>query len=579
MKIASAVASVSLCAVLGLSGGASVVHTVRQEAATASTPEATTEPTIESTAVPTTAPEDSAQPISTPDAEAEVEAGPAGSCPVVPAFRTFDGTCNADDDLGAANMAQLRISPVSLADGLPNARLVSNAVMTQTEDIRNDRHMNELVTFFGQFIDHNLALTPMTGAENNIDIAEDDPVLELEEIPFSNSAMINGAPINVVTSFLDGSAIYGSEEERADALRTMKDGLLKTGPGDLLPDNEEGIENEPDTSAEFFVAGDIRSNENPILTAIHTLFVREHNVIARELAEAMPELAEDEEELFLTARRINNAQLQKVVYKEWLPALLGDDTGIPEFTGFDESVDPTVSNFFSTAAFRVGHTLLNEQVTRIDSRYRPLPPLGLNETFMVPDLVREDGIDPFIRGLIETAAQEVDSMIVDSVRNFLFANIAETFPEVDGVDLAARNIQRGRDHQIPAYNTAREALGLPRIRRFEDVSSDPAIVEALKSVYSSVDDIDGFVGCLVEDRVAGSSFGELLRASWAAEFTRIRDGDRFFYLNEGQFSEELMKLPRVERLFDDSVSTMREIVLDTTELRARQLPARIFFTD
>ena len=559
MKLASAFTSVSLLAVVGLTNAASVRHTVHQEAVTTSTSESSPEPAVESTSAS--------------------ETGPTGSCPAVPAFRTFDGTCNADDDLGAANMAQLRIAPASVGDNLPNARLVSNAVMTQTEDIRNDRHMNELVTFFGQFIDHNLALTPMTGAENNIDIAEDDPTLELEEIPFSNSAMVNGAPINVVTSFLDGSAIYGSDEERADALRTMKDGLLKTGPGDLLPDNEEGIENEPDTTARFFVAGDIRSNENPILTAIHTLFVREHNIIARELAEALPELAEDEEELFLTARRINNAQLQKIIYKEWLPALLGDDTGIPEFTGFDESVDPTVSNFFSTAAFRVGHTFLNEQVTRIDSRYRPMPPLGLNETFMVPELVREDGIDPFIRGLIATAAQEVDPMIVDSVRNFLFANIAETFPEVDGVDLAARNIQRGRDHQIPSLNAARTALSLPRIRRFEDVSSDPTIVEALKSVYSSVSDIDGFVGCLVEDRVEGSSFGELLRASWAAEFTRIRDGDRFFYLNEGQFSEELMALPRVERLFDESVSTMRQVVLETTELRAAQLPERIFFTD
>ena len=566
----------ALCTLIALSTAASLPQSVHQRSRR---PRRSRTPRGTRTPRRTDAPEPTDEPTVSASPEVSPESGPVGSCPALPPFRTFDGTCNANDDLGAANMAQLRIAPASVGDNLPNPRLISNAVMDQTEDIRNDRNMNELVTFFGQFIDHNLALTPMNGAENNIDIPEDDPTLELEEIPFANSQMVDGSPINVVTSFLDGSAIYGSEEERADDLRTMEDGLLKTGPGDLLPDNEEGIENEPDTSAEFFVAGDVRSNENPILTAIHTLFVREHNIIARELAEALPELAEDEEELFLTARRINNAQLQKVVYEEWLPAILGDDTGIPEFTGFDDSVDPTVSNFFSTAAFRVGHTLLNEQVTRLDSNYRALPPLGLNETFMVPDLVREDGIDPFMRGLIATAAQEIDPMIVDSVRNFLFANIAETFPEVDGVDLAARNIQRGRDHQIPSYNDAREALGLSRMASFEDVSSESSIVDALKSVYDDVDDIDGFVGCLVEDRVEGSSMGELLRASWAADFTRIRDGDRFFYLNEGQFSEELMELPRVERLFDDSISTMREIVLETTELKESQLPERIFFTD
>lgn len=67
------------------------------------------------------------------------------------------------------------------------------------------------------------------------------------------------------------------------------------------------------------------------------MFARERNIIAAELAELFPEL--EEKELLQTTRGINVAQLQKVTYQEWLPAFLGDDTGAPEFTGFDEEVE------------------------------------------------------------------------------------------------------------------------------------------------------------------------------------------------------------------------------------------------
>ena len=41
--------------------------------------------------------------------------------------------------------------------------------------------------------------------------------------------------VNAVTSFLDLSQVYGSDEATADALRTHVGGQLKTSPGDLLP--------------------------------------------------------------------------------------------------------------------------------------------------------------------------------------------------------------------------------------------------------------------------------------------------------------------------------------------------------
>ena len=92
--------------------------------------------------------------------------------------------------------------------------------------------------------------------------------------------------VNTITAYLDGSMIYGSDATRAAALRTFSGGLLKTSAGDLLPFNTDGLAERqrrshfPDDS-QLFLAGDVRANENVELTALQTLFVREHNLPGR----------------------------------------------------------------------------------------------------------------------------------------------------------------------------------------------------------------------------------------------------------------------------------------------------------
>src|SRR5262249_57425530 len=99
---------------------------------------------------------------------------------------------------------------------------------------------------------------------------------------------------NDITSFIDGSQIYGSDYTRGSLLRTHVGGLLKTSPGNLLPLNNATyfgsaapLANANDAGivadGQLFVAGDIRANENIELTAMQTLFVREHNPIAAQI--------------------------------------------------------------------------------------------------------------------------------------------------------------------------------------------------------------------------------------------------------------------------------------------------------
>ena len=73
-----------------------------------------------------------------------------------------------------------------------------------------------------------------------------------------------------------------------------------------------------------FAGGDDRTNDGVSLMTFHTLFVREHNRLAEKLAELNPTW--DDERLFQKARKINIAQYQHIVYKEFLPLLIGMTT-------------------------------------------------------------------------------------------------------------------------------------------------------------------------------------------------------------------------------------------------------------
>jgi hypothetical protein len=118
------------------------------------------------------------------------------------------------------------------------------------------------------------------------------------------------------------------------------------------------------------------------------------------------------------------------------------------------------------------------------------------------------------------------------VRNFLFGP-----PGAGGFDLASLNIQRGRDHGLPSYNSVRAAFSLPARTEFSQITSDPDVQAGLAAAYGDPSDIDLWAGLLAEDHVPGAAVGETLIAVLGDQFTRTRDGDRFFYLNPDEPSD------------------------------------------
>ena len=333
--------------------------------------------------------------------------------------------------------------------------------------------------------------------------------------------------LNKITSYLDGSNIYASDLQRAMALRTLDGtGRLKTSKHNLLPYNTVGLPNAGGPSPELFLSGDVRANEQIGLTVLHTLFVREHNRLAAKIRIRNPNLTGDE--IYQQARRKVGAYIQAITYNEFLTVLLGPHALSP-YVGYDERVDATVSNIFSTAAYRFGHSMLSPTIYRLKKNGKPIPQghLPLRDAFFNPNLLQyEGGIDPILRGLSKKLAQNVDTYVVDDVRNFLFG-----MPGQGGLDLVSLNIQRGRDHGLPTYNQARIELGLLPASSFSDISSKEEIQTRLAAAYNSIEDIDVWVGGLAEDHVPGALVGPLFFTILKSQFEKFRDGDRFYYKN------------------------------------------------
>lgn len=477
-------------------------------------------------------------------------------------YRALDGFGNNPRDPGYGNpdTQLIRFGEASyLEDGytpddadLPNPREISNAVSAQDTSTATDTGISSLFTFWGQFIDHDLSLSLDTGPETlNIPVAAGD-TLGVEEIFVSRSqydpATGTGEnnprqQVSAITSFVDASMVYGADDERGAFLRA-DGGKLKLEDGGTLPVNDGSQEGLPADPPGSVVAGDIRASENFALTSLHTLFAREHNRLVDELARTHPEY--DAETLYQEAKVMNEALIQHITYDEFLPILLGSDA-LPAYTGFDPDVDPSVSNLFSTAAFRFGHTLLPSTLSldgRTEAAGEPAS-LALRDAFFRPADEFDDGLmTSLLAGLAGDEAQRFDPMIVDDVRNFLIGEATGAL----GFDLAALNIQRGRDHGLPKYNEAREALGLERHDDFADVTEDAEVQANLASVYDSVDDIDPWVGGIAEDPVGDALVGELFYTVIRDQFTRARDGDRFFY--EGRLDAEELEAVRATNLSD-----------------------------
>ncbi len=461
-------------------------------------------------------------------------------------IRTINGAENnlQHPDWGQADIEFIRLAPAAYTDGSstlagsqrPSARLISNIVVaTDPAATIDGPPISDMVWQWGQFLDHDIDLTPEVEPSESAPItvpAGDqwfDPGVTGTQTIALHRSLYNTVDdireqLNLITAYIDASNVYGSDAERATALRTNDGtGKLLSSDGNLLPFNTSGLPNAPSNADSFFIAGDFRANEQVGLTSMHTLFMREHNRIAEQVKGNNPILSG--ENVYQTARALVGAQIQAITYREFLPVLLGNDA-LPPYRGYKPTTNAGISNEFATAAYRFGHTMVSPQILRLNSSNQEIGSghLSLDQAFFSPDELIFNGIDPLLRGLSNQRAQKVDSFLVDALRNLLFGP-----PGAGGLDLAALNIQRGRDHGLSSYNETRKALGLPKAQSFADITPDQQHQHALESAYGSVDSVDLWVGGLAEPATHRGIIGNTFRTILIDQFTRLRDGDRFWY--------------------------------------------------
>uniref|UniRef100_A0A0K0DP11 Animal hem peroxidase n=1 Tax=Angiostrongylus cantonensis TaxID=6313 RepID=A0A0K0DP11_ANGCA len=251
------------------------------------------------------------------------------------------------------------------------------------------------------------------------------------------------------------------------------------------------------------------------------LFHREHNRIATKLSQVNPHW--NDEKIYQEARRIVAAEFAHITYNEFLPRIVGFSMAnkydiLPRTNGYDSNCEATISHSFATAAYRFGHSLSRR--TEVDPR------------------------------TYQTTMSNIDVLLF---RNYLFAIRGN--PQ-SGLDLITINIMRGRDHGVPNY---RELCGLGQAFSFVDLSKEmsSSTIEALTSVYESVDDIDLFTGIISEKPIAGAVVGPTAACIIAEQFSRIKKCDRFYYENAKKSSTS-MKI-----YYTDQMQQLRRVTLSS----------------
>ncbi len=571
---------------------------------------------------------------------------------------------------GRANTPYLRVARANYADRVaepvdgPSARYVSNRVFNDTaQNVFSENGVTQWGFAWGQFLDHTFGLRQETGGEQAplaFDVA--DPLEtfrnDLGSIAFSRTPAAPGTgvagpreQINTVSSYIDASSVYGDDPGRLEWLREGPvDGNLRNNgarlllPGGYLPraNARNDVAAAPAmglmgrllaSPEQAMVAGDTRANENIALTATHTLFALEHNRIVNLLPKKL-----SEEDKFEIARRIVGAEQQHITYEEFLPAL---GVRLAPYRGYDEKANASLSNEFAVVGYRA-HSMIHgelepsapagtyspaelaafrQQGVEVEEEDETVLVIPLNLAFGNPDLFWSVGLGPVLKGLGAESQYRNDEQIDNQLRSVLFQIPRPGAPDpsacLDGpplpdcfagvLDLGAIDIQRGRDHGMPAYNDLRRAYGLKALKSFTAITGeatdrfpndpeidrkrpidDPDILDVvrlldangkeiplgspeadaaavtavrrttlaarLKAIYDDTDTLDAFVGMVSEEHVRGTEFGELQLAIWRRQFEALRDGDRFFYRNDPE-------LRRIEQRYGiDFRHTLAEII-------------------
>ncbi|KAI5635960.1 peroxidase domain-containing protein [Phthorimaea operculella] len=494
--------------------------------------------------------------------------------------RRLDGTCANPKypSRGATGTPLLRMLPPNFGLGntlppaingseLPSTRLIRTKILT--EGYTEDHRFSYLLTNFfissaadvadsgyvtGYAFGSDCCAGNTPNRENprciSIPVPRDDPILRRTGIRCMNCSRIitfqdrgcipNTLPAerySRVTPSLDLSLIYGFLGVRNREIRANQGGLLLAVERDgkeyppsnsqSCPENKRPVENSC-----FSFGDDFHANALPAIALTSLLVFREHNRLARGLARVNP--CWSDEQLFLTARKINIAQWQYIYYYEIISAVLGWENSVEAgilhkthgyVNDFDEHLKPGVYHEFVTG-IRWFHTMQ-------DTRFGLYSNTGkfLGTRTAVDDQFRTGVLDyntteaDLTQGSFRQPAAKVDWNIDYDLAERVFGGLQAAS------DLPAIDILRGRDVGLPPYNEYRKICGLPYAHKWEDFEDTlwrDKLVQ-LKRQYNEVDDVDLMAGIYSEKLMPGAVVGPTLFCIMARNLVDMRRSDRHFF--------------------------------------------------
>ncbi|CAG8501913.1 16490_t:CDS:10 [Funneliformis mosseae] len=421
----------------------------------------------------------------------------------------------------------------NLVNGL-QAKLGDEFELSIQDTKKSKRKNSHMLTFWGQFANMDVMNTLFNG-ENfpaGIFIPSDDatytseyvlgpliPTVQQESFPFNRTkGASNRNGINEVTSFLDGSPIYGVTIDQSMKVREGVRGKLKLNYDESTEDGSFGYPPVND-NGEYAFALTTRTGKNVFVDTIMLILMREHNRKCDLLFEIHGDTWSDEQ-YFQEARKWVIAIIQRVTSLEYLSIVLG--APLPNYSGYDSAMTPAIDTFFSTVTSRYAHSEISDVYNIVDESGYKLTELPLR-SLNTPKLIEKYGVATLVLSMALQRQEEIDIFYADQMRVLVNAKTGKT------TDVASLDIVRSRDRGMPLYNDAREALGLKRKTQFTEISSNTEVQERLQKAYKSVDQVESFIGGLAEDHAKGSILGELFHKSFTQQWNLIRDSDRFWF--------------------------------------------------
>lgn len=344
-------------------------------------------------------------------------------------------------------------------------KAVAEIMKENSEKPEEDSQIPLALAFFGQFIDHDLTLEPVSRLDDRL-----DPM----------------ALVNFRTPALDLDSVYGSNP---DVSRHLYDtyGFDKEGnenknlgsehrlPFRLLVGNyNDSIDLQRNRQGTAII-GDPRNDENLFISQLHRMIIGFHNEVVKAIMEENKDNPLSNKDLYEEARKEVTLHYHWIILHEFLPLIIGDEltnkilTEGRKFYG-KELKRPFIPVEFSGAAYRFGHTLIRAEYNLNDD----ISKLGLFQSPFFGVCPKEDCDEDKFKGIHKKYnldwryflkfendtenlqfCRKIDSSVALPLFKLPFIDARQDPP----VSLPERNMRRGRTLMLPSGQAIAKEMG------------------------------------------------------------------------------------------------------------------------